>query len=147
MPLSAAGLCDARNHHTGQHRCVPTQVAAAGWDNAGVPVRQHLRASEAGLHRRGNKVCGGSGVICDHGTGAYALFYHVKAQHNRAACANSIARAGVITSFARPRTPSVPKKVVQSPFYFTMHNSPQAYTPAFSSESEVISAATYLLHS
>ena len=77
------GVVRCRNHHAEVSTGVCHQVSCrGGGDNAGV---QHVNtcASEASLHRRNNKVCRGSGVICNHGTGAYTLSYRVKAQHNR----------------------------------------------------------------
>ena len=77
------GVVRCRNHHAEVSTGVCHQVSCCGGgDNASV---QHVNtcASEASLHRRDNKVCRGSGVICNHGTGAYTLFYRVKAQNNR----------------------------------------------------------------
>ena len=77
------GVVRCRNHHAKVSTGVCHQVSCCGGgDNAGIQY-VNTCASEASLHRRDNKVCRGSGVICNHGTGAYALFYRVKAQNNR----------------------------------------------------------------
>ena len=77
------GVVRCRNHHAEVSTGVCHQVSCCGGgDDTGI---QHVNtcASEASLHCRDNEVCRGSGVICDHGTGAYTLFYRVKAQNNR----------------------------------------------------------------
>ena len=77
------GIVRCRNHHAEVGTGVRHQVGCCGGgDDTGI---QHVNAcaSETSLHRRDDKVCRGSGVICNHGTGTYALFYRVKTQHNR----------------------------------------------------------------